>query len=145
MKQFDRRKARKLALQAIYQWQYTNCSVDQLVQQYLETANPKKVDIEYFSELVTNTIRNMAEIDQQLVPFLDRDVTSLNPVVLAVLRLSVCEFLYRLDVPYKVVINEALELTKTFGSDDGYKYVNGVLDTIAKNLRSTEIKANSIG
>lgn len=140
MKQFERHKARKLALQAIYQWQYTYHPTSELTQQHLETANPKKVDIAYCAELINSTIHNISIIDQQLALCLDRDIDLLNPVVRAALRLSTYELIYRLDTPYKVIINEALEITKTFGSEDGYKYVNGVLDKMAKQIRANEVK-----
>lgn len=134
MKPHARHKARALALQAIFQWQFAANSVSDVKAQYIAEANPKKVDIEYFSDLLCNTIKNIVAIDAVMTPVLDRKIKELNQVECAVLRLAVYELLYRLDVPRKVVINEALELEKKFGTVDGYKYVNGVLDKIAKKL-----------
>jgi N utilization substance protein B len=98
------------------------------------------VDSEYFSELVHQIPKQVLEIDGYLTKAVNRRLQDLNPVELAVLRVAVYEFLHRPDVPYKVIINEALQITKTFGSTEGHKYVNGVLDTLAKELRSLEIK-----
>jgi transcription antitermination protein NusB len=138
MKRFARQKARKLALQAIFQWQFTADAASYIAAQFLDEANVKKIDIAYFSELLKGVIANVTLIDEKITPALDRKITELTPVELAVLRIATFELLNRSDVPYKVVINEALELTKTFGSTDGFKYVNGVLDKLAKTLRSNE-------
>ncbi|MEI8055570.1 MAG: transcription antitermination factor NusB [bacterium] len=134
MKPHARHKARALALQAIFQWQFAANSISDVEAQYLAELNPKKADSEYFIDLLRNTIKNVEAIDAVITPVLDRKIKELNQVECAVLRLAVYELLYRLDVPYKVVINEALELEKKFGTIDGYKYVNGVLDKIAKKL-----------
>jgi len=130
MKPSSRRRARKLALQAIYQWQLADTAGNDLQQQFLAEANAKKIDIDYCRDLIKIVIENCATIDEKIIPFLDRKITELNPVELAVLRLAVGELLYRKDVPYKVVIDEALELTKIFGSIAGFKYVNAVLDKV---------------
>ncbi|CAL7961771.1 transcription antitermination protein NusB [Gammaproteobacteria bacterium] len=141
MKPHARHKARALALQAIFQWQYAANSVGDVETQYLAELNPKKVDAEYFSDLLRSTIKNIEAIDAIITPALDRKMKELNQVECAVLRLAVYELLYRLDVPYKVIINEALELEKKFGTVEGYKYVNGVLDKIAHSSRlTTEVK-----
>ena len=86
-----------------------------------------------------NTLSGITEIDELIIPILDRKIEEVNPVELAVLRLACYELMSRIDVPYKVVINEALELTKTFGAQDGHKFVNGILDKLAKEIRKTEI------
>jgi len=140
MHHHTRHRARKLAVQAIYQWQMTQDSIDQITSQFLTEVNPKKVDLNYFSEIVNGVAKYVIELDHQMQPVLDRAVSSLDMVELAVLRLALYELIHRLDVPYKVVINEALNLTKIFGSVDGFKYVNGVLDKLAKRLRSDETK-----
>ena len=134
-----RRRARSLALQAIYQWQFNHEPMSNLEAQFLEEANPKKIDVEFFSDVVRGTITNLAAIDKALEGVLDRKLESLDQVELAVLRIACYELLFRIDVPYKVVINEALELTKLFGSIEGFKYVNGVLDKIAISTRSPEM------
>jgi transcription antitermination protein NusB len=138
MKTSNRRKARKLALQAIYHWQLNNEPTNVIEAQYLAEANPKKIELEYFSDIVRGVVKNVATIDQLFVPFLDRKIGDLNPVELAILRLAIYELQYHIEVPYKVVINEALELAKLFGSKEGHKYVNGILDKVAKGLRKNE-------
>ena len=138
---YARRKARKLAVQAIYQWQITQDSIDYIVAQFLQTANPKKIDLEYFNNVVIGVAANVADLDENLKQSLDRQLTALDMVELAVLRLAIYEFLHKPDVPCRVVINEALDLTKLYGSIDGFKYVNGVLDKVARVLRKTEITA----
>jgi len=135
-----RKKARRYAIQGIYQWHLSGNPIKDIELQFLESINAKKVDIEYFQEILINTLTSITEIDDLLKPILDRDLEEVNPVELAVLRLASYELNSRLDVPYKVVINEALELTKTFGASEGHKFVNGVLDKLARQLRKAEIK-----
>lgn len=137
----QRRKARKLALQALYQWQLNPEPASAIEAQFLADANPKKIDLPYFSDLLRGVLLHAAEIDEGMEPALDRKINELNPVELAVLRMAIYEFLYHLEIPYKVVINEAVDLTKLFGSTDGHKYVNGVLDKVAMQVRATEFKA----
>jgi N utilization substance protein B len=132
MKPFARRKARSLAVQALYQWQVTALNETIISHQFLERLNPKKVDVEYFYKLLQGVINNCEIIDKTIAPFLDRKTSELDTVEFTVLRLATYELLYCLEIPYKVVINEALELTKNFGSIAGYKYINGVLDRLAK-------------
>lgn len=134
-----RHKARALVLQALYQAQYNHTSKDEILLEYLLDNKDKKIDFDYFRELFTGVMDNALNIDEILTPALDRAVNELTPIELSVLRMSVYELKYRLDIPYRVVINEALELTKTFGTQDGFKYVNGVLDRLAKSLRTAEL------
>ena|SRR3990167_4347787 len=140
MKPKTRRNARQFALQAIYQWQHTANSANEIITYLQESDDFKDVEVEYFKELVYGVLNHVQELDKQFEKYLDRKITELNPVELAVLRLATYELIYRIDVPYKVVINEALELTKIYGSVEGFKYVNGVLDKIAKEIRKIEIK-----
>jgi len=135
-----RKKARRYAVQGIYQWHLSGNAIKDIELQFLESINAKKVDIEYFQEILINTLTSISEIDELLKPVLDRDFEEVNPVELAVLRLAIYELMSRLDVPYKVVINEALELSKTFGASEGHKFVNGVLDKLARQLRTAELK-----
>lgn len=130
MKPHSRRKARALALQVIFEWQFEASTILDIEARYLADLNPKKVDVDYFNDLVRGAVQNISAIDAIIIPCLDREFTQLNQVERAILRLAVYELKYRLDVPYKVVINEALELAKVFGSIEGYKYINGVLDKI---------------
>jgi len=135
-----RKKARRYAVQGIYQWQLSGNPIKDIELQFLETINAKKVDIEYFQEVLVNTLSGITEIDELIVPVLERDINEVNPVELAILRLACYELMSRIDVPYKVVINEALELTKTFGAQEGHKFVNGILDKLAKQTRKMEIR-----
>ncbi|TQV85294.1 transcription antitermination factor NusB [Aliikangiella coralliicola] len=138
-----RKKARRYAVQGIYQWHLSGNDINEIELQFLETINQNKVDIEYFRDILTNTLINVTEIDEILTPYFDREFDEVNPVELAILRLASYELKSRMDIPYKVVINEALELTKTFGATDGHKFVNGILDKLAKQLRPLEVKAKA--
>lgn len=135
-----RKKARRYAVQGIYQWHLSGNPIKDIELQFLETINAKKVDIEYFQDILVNTLSGIPEIDDLLTPILDRAFNEVNPVELSILRLACYELKSRIDIPYKVVINEALELTKTFGASEGHKFVNGVLDKLARQLRKMEIK-----
>ena len=134
-----RKKARRYAVQAIYQWHMSGNQIKDIEQQFLETINAKKVDIDYFTDILVNTLSEIQQIDELITPILDRDFEEINPVELAILRLACYELKSRIDVPYRVIINEALELTKTFGAQDGHKFVNGILDKLAKDTRKMEI------
>jgi len=101
----------------------------------------KKVDGAYFHELLTGVPRNLDEIDGHLATVIDRPVKEVDPIELAILRIGVYELLKRIDVPYKVVINEGIEMAKIFGATDGHKYINGILDKLAPTLRSVEVSA----
>ncbi|MCB1827530.1 MAG: transcription antitermination factor NusB [Coxiellaceae bacterium] len=134
-----RHRARRLAMQALYQWSYNNEPVKELLETMLETQQPEtKLDREYFNVLVIGAIKNHQRIDDALKPFLDRELSELNPVELAILRVSAFEMLDKIEIPYRVVINEGVELTKEFGADQGHKYVNAVLDKLAQQYRSIE-------
>lgn len=133
-----RKKARRYAVQGIYQWHLSGNAIKEIELQFLESINAKKVDVEYFREVLVKSLAGITEIDDLIAPVLERPIEEVNPVELAILRLSCYELKFRLDVPFKVVINEALELTKTFGASEGHKFVNGVLDKLAKQLRTVE-------
>jgi transcription antitermination protein NusB len=141
MKPAARRKARKFALQAIYQWQLSGNDLTDIEQQFIDDNDFSKVDGDYFRELLYQVVANVEEIDEMIQPKLDRKFSEVNPVEKSVLRLSSYELMKRIDVPYRVVINEALELAKTFGATDGHKYVNGILDKVARETRSAEMNA----
>lgn len=132
MKASARHKARKLALQALYQWHMSGGEPQVLVSQYLENSNQKKVDTEYVTTLINRVINEQEELDKEITPILDRPLKDLTPIELTVLRIAVYELEHQLEIPYRVIINEALELTKIFGAEDSFKYINGVLDKIAK-------------
>lgn len=136
-----RHNARHYALQALYQWQLTGSAIQEVETQYMETQIKKKTDTDYFKELINAVARRSIELDDHMQPFLKRPITELDPIELSVLRMGTYELAERLDIPYRVVLNEALDLTKKFGSVEGYKFVNGVLDQVAKKLRTVEINA----
>lgn len=137
-----RRNAREYALQAMYQWQITETPLHELELQFLTREIRKKTDLDYFRELIHSIPKQCDELDLLMTPFLSRPLKELDPIELAILRIGIYELSKRLDVPYRVAINEALELAKKFGSIEGFKFVNGVLDQLAKKLRTHEINAN---
>jgi N utilization substance protein B len=134
-----RRRARRLVLQALYQLYYNETQVTDVEAQFHVQNDMQKVDQQYFHELLHAISKQEEELDNKLQQYLDRDVTELNPIELIALRIGIYELAQRLDIPYKVAINEAVELAKAFGATDGYKYVNAVLDKAALQLRSVEI------
>jgi N utilization substance protein B len=137
-----RRQARHYALQALYQANMAGGTARDIENQFVANQIKKKVDLEYFKELLHAGLEKQNELDLLMKPFLKRPLDELDPIELSILRLSVYELAYRLDVPYRVVINEALELTKKFGSVEGYKFVNGVLDQAARKIRKVEVAAD---
>ncbi len=136
-----RRVARTLLMQAVYQWQIAGQNLNAIEAQFQADNDFDGVDGEYFSEGLRAIAQQVTELDELFAQYLDRNVTDLDPVELAILRLAAWEFSQRIDVPYRVVLNEGIELAKTFGATDGHKYVNGVLDKLAGRLRSAEINA----
>lgn len=135
MKPAARRKARKLAVQAIYSWQLSENSMSDIEAQFLTDNDTSKIDIDYFLALVRGVAGQVKTLDEALSPFLDRPLAELDQVERAVLRLAAFELRERLDVPYKVAINEAIELAKSFGADESHRFVNGVLDKAIDSLR----------
>ena len=138
-----RTKARRNAVQALYQWQLVGQDLAEIEAQFLAEYDMNKVDVEYFKELFREVPLHLHELDDHLIPFLDRPVDEVDPVERAILRLAAYELEFRLDVPYRAVINEAIELAKRFGAEHGHKYVNGIVDQVAKKLRAAEIKAKA--
>lgn len=135
-----RKKARRYAVQALYGWSMTQNDLAEIEDFILSEHQDEIFDKDYFSDLIFNITQNVQEIDTIMEPLLSRKLEELDFVELAVLRIAVYELKNRPEIPYRVVINEALNLTKTFGATDGYKFVNGVLDKLAKILRSVEIR-----
>lgn len=133
--------ARRLAMQAIYQWQMTGQDPTAIIAQFQADQDMSKADLGYFQELVQQVPARVQDIDAAIDPFLDRPLPQVDPVELAILRLAGYELLQRLDVPYRVVINEAVELAKKFGAEQGHRFINGVLDKAARKLRPQEIPA----
>ncbi|MGM0692842.1 MAG: transcription antitermination factor NusB [Pseudomonadota bacterium] len=152
--QQSRHAARELAVQGLYQWQMTGKSISavesefrsQVADEDLEDhENWHKVmeiaDLTLFHELLHNVANYRRELDAVISPLLDRRLEDLDPIELAILRLGAYELSRRLEVPYRAVINEGVELAKSFGATDGHKYVNGILDKLAGRLRSAEVAA----
>lgn len=137
-----RRNARQYALQAMYQWQISATPIKELEFDFLVNHIKQKTDLDYFKELIHGIPTHCEELDNHMTPFLSRPISELDPVELAIIRLGIYELTKRLDVPYRVAINEALELTKKFGSVEGFKFVNGILDQVARTIRTEEMKAN---
>jgi N utilization substance protein B len=135
-----RRKARSFALQAIYQWHMAGANLAKIEAEFRADNDMSKVDLEYFHEILHGVPRELSALDMIISPLLDRNTEEMTPVELSILRLATYEMIHRIDVPYKVVINEAVELAKTFGATDGHKYVNGVVDKIAQQVRTVEVK-----
>lgn len=134
-----RRNARRYALQAMYQWQLAHTPIAEIEAEFIAHQIDRQLDLLYFKELIHGIPKFEDDIDAEIEPFLGRPMHEIDPIELAVLRLATYELLKRPDVPYRVVINEALELTKKFGSVEGFKFVNGVLDRVAKKIRATEV------
>lgn len=137
----SRRKARQAALQALYQWQLTQQPPAQVERDFLGSDAARGADIEYFHELLTNVTANTAELDGDLQPHLDRQIAEIDPIERAILRIGAYELRARLEIPYRVILNEGVELAKTFGADQSHKFVNAVLDKTAAQLRAAEPRA----
>ena len=136
-----RRKARRFALQALYGWQIAGNDLADIEAQYLRDNDMRKVDSQYFHDLLHGVPGQLTEVDEALAPALDRKLAELTQVEKAILRIAVFELVARLDIPVRVVINEAIELAKAFGAEDSFKYVNGVLDKVARVHRKVEFAA----
>lgn len=134
-----RRRSREFVLQGLYQWQLAGGDAATIEQQLSAASGFDKTDREYFSALLGGAIRDAQRLDESLQPFLDRKCGELSPVERAILLMAAYELENRPDVPYRVVINEAVELAKSYGGTDGFKYVNGVLDKLAADKRPHEI------
>ncbi len=137
-----RSRARRRALQAIYAWQISNNPIGKLIEQFRSEQDMEVADLAYFEDLVRGVEANLGDLDTALASFLDRDIALVDPIERAVLRIAAYELRHRPDVPYRVVLNEAIETTKRFGSEHGHTYVNGVLDPAAAQWRSAEAQAS---
>ena len=135
MKPKTRRRARECAVQAIYSWQLSKNDIADIELQFLSKQDVKDVDIMYFRELFSGVAMDTTTLDRRIAPYLSRKVEDLDQIEKAILRLAIFELSKRSDVPYKVVINEAIELAKVFGTKDSHKFVNGVLDKAAPAIR----------
>lgn len=138
-----RHKARHFAMQALYQWHMAGASITQIEVEFRADNDMSNVDGEYFSELLHRIPNMLGELDAFFEEHLDRGKDDLGAVELALLRIGSYELAERVDIPYKVVINEAVNLAKKFGATDSFKYINGLLDKVARQTRAIEIAADN--
>ncbi len=136
-----RGKSRRLAMQAIYQWQMTGDSIADIKQQFVDENNMAKLDPAFFSEVVSGVASSISELDPLLEKYMTRTVESVDPVERSILRLATYEFINRLDIPYRVVLNEAVNIAKEFCAEKSHTFVNAVLDKVAKEIRQLETQA----
>ncbi len=136
-----RRQARRLGMQALYQWLMADTDLNDLELQFKEQEEMKRADPEYFHELLHKVPKNVEQIESILSGHTARPIIEIDPVERAILFVAVYELKFRLDIPFKVVINEAITLAKKFGAEEGHKYVNGILDKAAHELRVVELQA----
>ncbi|MGY6276909.1 transcription antitermination factor NusB [Methylomonas sp. MgM2] len=133
--------ARKCAVQALYQWQMSGESLTRIETYFLEEQHLKGAQKSYFSELFHGVPKQLDAIDAALTEFVDRPVEKIDPVERAILRIGVYELINRLETPYKVIINEGVNLAKDFGAEGSHKYINGILDKVSQKHRAVEIAA----
>ena len=136
-----RHRAREYALRGLYQWQVTGQNVGDIIDQFLASNDARQFDVPYFQDLLRGVPTHLDELDSPLAPLLDRPVEQVDLVERAVLRLGAYELQHHLEIPFRVVINEAVELAKTYGAEQGHRYVNGILDKLAAVLRPLERRA----
>ncbi len=136
----QRKRARKMVLQALYQWHLGQASISQIEAEFRTDNDFAKIDEAYFVEVFRAIPKSISELDRQFDVMLDRSIDEVDPIEICLLRMGTYELMHRIDVPYRVVINEAVELAKQFGGTDGHKYVNSVLDKLGPRLRAAENK-----
>ncbi len=141
----ERRRARDMLVQALYQWALTGHSATEIDAQFHAENDMERVDVDYFQEVLRAVIKQSEAIDAQFVDLIDRPLKDLDPVSISILRLATYELTERLDIPFKVVINEAINLAKKFGPSESMRFINGVLDKLAARARPVEFKAVSGG
>ena len=138
MKPAHRKRARNLALQALYAWQMSGNDIQQVELSIATTNDMKKVDMEYFQAILSGVTTDVEELDKVYKPYLGRLPEELDPIEKAIMRLATYELTDRLDTPFKVVINESIELAKSYGAEESHKFINGALDKAVKTLRKNE-------
>ncbi len=137
-------RARRSAVQALYQWAMSAMPIQDVINEFInERTELKKADTDYFKEILHGTTRESENLDKQLIPLLDRKLDELDPVEKAILQIGLYELTFHPELPYKVVLNEAVDLAKMFGAEQSYKYINGVLDKAAQKIRKVEMKSVS--
>ena len=137
----DRSRARRYVIQALYEWQVSGNAPKDIEQQFLIEHHSRQFDRAYFNELLRGVTEEVDVLDNHISPLSVRPFNEVDLVEKAILRLGCYELLHRLDIPYRVVINEAIELTKTFGADEAHRFINGTMDKLAENLRAVEVAA----
>ncbi|NOS98040.1 MAG: transcription antitermination factor NusB [Methylotenera sp.] len=135
----NRRKSRELVMKAVYRGLLNQSELSAIFRDMSEDPDYNKADEAYFKSLLEAVTSNVTEIDEKIANFIDRKVAELSPVEHAILRISGCEMMFDMSIPYRVVINEGVELAKIYGGVDGHKYINGVLDKLAADARAAEV------
>ena len=138
-----RRRARQAAVQAIYQWQMAQTNIADIQAQFRDEHDGSKTDLEYFNRLISDVTSKLSQIDELYTPYVSIKHEDLDPIERAILRLATCELKFYLDIPYKVVINEAINLGKRYGADKSHRFINGVVDKVALDTRQLEINAQN--
>ncbi len=135
----NRRKSRELVLKAVYRGMLNQSELGPILRDMADDPDYNKADEAYFKQLLEAVTTNVDALDAKMAGFIDRKLTELSPVEHAILRISGCELMFDMSIPYRVVINEGVELAKIYGGIDGHKYINGVLDKLAADVRATEV------
>ncbi len=143
MRSSPRRRARELVLQGLYQRQLSGNAGEAIRTQLAESTGYAKADADFFGEMWAGVTGGYDALLERLAPYLDRKPAELSPIERGILAIGAWELMHRLDIPYRVVINEAVELAKSYGGTDGHKFVNGVLDKLAAAVRSDEIRVQA--
>mgnify|MGYP000308395014 CR=1 FL=1 len=136
-----RTQSRRVAMQALYVWEMTHNDINEIIKNFSEDGRLVDLDFDLFKELLTNVTTDATDLDALYAGLLDRSVSMIDPVERAIMRIGVYELQSKQQIPYKVVINECVELAKRFGAEEGHKFVNGILDKVAKQLRPLELNA----
>ncbi len=140
----NRRKSRELALKGIYRGFLNQGELRQIRREMADDPEFKRIDEAYFGQLIEGVAENLAALDEHIAKYIDRTIAELSPIEHAILCISAYELIYDVSIPYRVAINEGVELAKIYGGTDGHKYVNGVLDKLAAVVRPHEIKAREV-
>lgn len=135
------KRSRRLALQAVYQWLIAETDSAALIEQYLDDDMMARADADYFNRLVLGVLQSVSDLETLFIEFLDRPLEQLDPIEHAVLLVGCYELEHCPELPYRVAINEAVELTKTYGATDSHRYINGVMDRMARQIREVEVRA----
>lgn len=136
----NRRKSRELVLKAVYRGMLNQSDLASVYRDMSEDPDYNKADESYFKSLLESVTSHVIELDEKMTNFIDRSIAELSPIEHAILRVSGCELMFDMSIPYRVVINEGVELAKIYGGTDGHKYINGVLDKLAADVRSNEVE-----